>query len=55
MISADDAITDLNDCGCCEGIAAETPLTVFNRPGLSAIVYRAGNHAQFKDTLLASD
>jgi len=53
MISADDAITDLNDCGCCEGIAAETPLTVFNRPGLSAIVYRAGNHAQFKDTLIS--
>jgi len=53
MISADDAITDLNDCGCCEGIAPETPLTVFNRPGLSAIVYRAGNHEQFKDTLVS--
>lgn len=53
MISADEAITDLNDCGCCEGITAETPLTVFNRPGLSAIVYRAGNHAQFKETLIS--
>src|ERR1043165_4339873 len=53
MISADDAITDLNDCGCCEGISAETPLSVFNRPGLSAILYRTGTHAQFKDTLIA--
>jgi len=53
MISADDAITELNDCGCCEGISAETPLTVFNRPGLSAIAYRAGTQAQFKETLVA--
>lgn len=53
MISADNAITDLNDCGCCEGISAETPLTVFNRPGLSAIAYRAGRHEQFKDTLIS--
>ena len=53
MISAVDAITDLNDCGCCEGISTETPLTVFNRPGLSAIAYRAGTHAKFKETLLA--
>lgn len=53
MISAVDAITNLNDCGCCEGVSAETPLTVFNRPGLSAIVYRIGTHAKFKETLVA--
>ena len=53
MISAVDAITELNDCGCCEGISVETPLTVFNRPGLSAIAYRAGTQAQFKETLVA--
>src|SRR5882762_4962852 len=53
MISAVDAITELNDCGCCEGISAETPLTVFNRPGLKAIAYRVGTHSHFKETLLA--
>ena len=53
MISAVDALTNLNDCGCCEGISAETPLTVSNRPGLSAIVYRVGNQAEFKETLIA--
>src|SRR5437660_6917490 len=45
--------TQLNDCGCCEGIAAETPLRIENRPGLSAIAYRVGTHAQFKETLHA--
>jgi predicted phage baseplate assembly protein len=53
MISAVDAITNLNDCGCCEGISAETPLAVFNRPGLSAIAYRVGTQAEFKETLIA--
>lgn len=53
MISAVDAITNLNDCGCCEGVSTETPLTVFNRPGLSAIVYRIGTQAEFKETLIA--
>src|SRR5690349_17902088 len=53
MISAVDALDNLNDCGCCEGISAETPLAVTNRPGLSAIVYRAGNQAEFKETLIA--
>jgi hypothetical protein len=42
-----------NTCGCCSGIAVETPQPVFNRPGLSAIAYRVGTHQQFKDTLLA--
>ena len=53
MISAVDAITNLNDCGCCEGISAETPLAVSNRPGLSAILYRVGTQAEFKETLIA--
>lgn len=53
MISAVDEITNLNDCGCCEGISTETPLTIFNRPGLSAIAYRVGTHAQFKESLIA--
>ena len=40
-------------CSCCEGLSAQTPAPVFNRPGLSAIAYRVGTHAQFKDSLLA--
>jgi predicted phage baseplate assembly protein len=45
--------TELNDCGCCEGISAETPSRIENRPGLSAIAYRVGTHAQFRETLHA--
>jgi hypothetical protein len=39
-------------CGCCEGITAETPATIDNRPGLSAISYRPGTWAQFKASML---
>lgn len=42
-----------NDCGCCQGIAAQTPAQVYNRPGLKAIAYRAGNYEQFRETMLA--
>ena len=44
---------DTDTCGCCEGIAAGTPLDVGNRMGLSAIAYRIGDYAQFKGSLLA--
>jgi hypothetical protein len=44
---------ELSDCGCCEGISAETPSRIWNRPGLSAIAYRVGTHAQFRETLHA--
>lgn len=44
---------NLNDCGCCEGIAVETPVVINNRPGLSAIAYRAGTQTQFKGSMLA--
>jgi hypothetical protein len=40
-------------CGCCNGVSQETPQTIGNRPGLAAISYRAGNWAQFNDTLRA--
>lgn len=40
-------------CGCCEGLAAGTPVEVYNRPGLAAIAYRAGTHAGFKKSMLA--
>ncbi|MDB4923277.1 putative baseplate assembly protein [Mucilaginibacter sp.] len=41
-------------CNCCSGISSETPLQVFNRPGLNAIAYRAGVHDDFKKSLLAA-
>ena len=53
MSSLDNPTTELNDCGCCEGISIETPAPFANRPGLSAIAYRVGTHSQFDETLLA--
>jgi predicted phage baseplate assembly protein len=41
------------DCGCCDSISIETPSRVYNRPGLTALAYRVGTHAQFKQTLQA--
>jgi hypothetical protein len=49
----DETLRHLDGCGCCEGISGETPARVENRPGLSAIAYRVGTHAQFKETMLA--
>ena len=40
-------------CGCCEGIDASTPQAIANRIGLSAIAYRIGEYAQFKESMLA--
>ena len=40
-------------CGACRGISVETPLQVENRPGLSSIRYRVGDHSRFKESLLA--
>lgn len=40
-------------CGCCEGTEALTPLPTRNRPGLSALSYRAGTHATFLETMKA--
>lgn len=42
-----------DDCGCCEGLTAETPVEVVNRPGLPAVAYRVGIHSRFKDSMLA--
>lgn len=47
-------MNELNDCGCCEGLNAETPVLVYNRPGLKAIRNRVGTHARFKESMLAS-
>ncbi len=40
-------------CESCEGTTASTPAALTNRPGLSALAYRVGTHAGFKDTMLA--
>ena len=40
-------------CGCCEGIEASTPVAIANRTGLSAIAYRIGEYASFKESLLS--
>jgi len=40
-------------CGACQGIQDETPVELGNRPGLSAIRYRVGDHGRFKASLLA--
>jgi hypothetical protein len=44
---------DTETCGCCAGIAASTPRALANRAGLSAIAYRIGEYAQFKDSMLS--
>lgn len=33
-------------CGCCEGISLRAPVIVHNRPGLSQIAYRIGEHGE---------
>ncbi|MEX0348087.1 MAG: baseplate J/gp47 family protein [Paracoccaceae bacterium] len=39
-------------CGCCEGTALSTIRDTANRPNLSAIAFRAGDHALFKASML---
>jgi predicted phage baseplate assembly protein len=51
--SLDPSIRSLNDCDCCEGTSGQTPVQIYNRPGLSAIAYRVGTHARFKQSMLA--
>ncbi len=41
-------------CDCCEGTESVTPLPHENRPGLSALRYRAGTHGSFMETMLAA-
>ncbi|MHB8595725.1 MAG: putative baseplate assembly protein [Ktedonobacteraceae bacterium] len=43
----------IDTCGCCEGIEQITPVTIYNRPGLDALLYRVGTHATFFETMLA--
>src|SRR4051812_12471936 len=39
-------------CGCCEPDASLTPLTIYNRPGLSAVAYRIGTYSSFREAML---
>ncbi|HEX2205145.1 MAG TPA: putative baseplate assembly protein, partial [Longimicrobium sp.] len=49
----DESVRGLDDCGCCAGTDASTPLPVHNRPGLPAVAYRVGTHATFLESLRA--
>ncbi len=49
----DPTLRELDPCGCCAAIEAETPVAVENRPGLQAIAFRCGTHPRFKASLLA--
>jgi hypothetical protein len=40
-------------CGCCAGLEVVTPQPEANRPGLSALAYRAGTYATFLESMLA--
>jgi hypothetical protein len=53
-LATDETMRELNDCGCCEGTSAETPVEVNNRPGLSAIAYRVGTQARILESMLAA-
>ena len=44
---------DKTPCGCCEGVEVLTPLPIANRPGLSALAYRAGTHSTFFESMVA--
>src|SRR5229473_62117 len=43
----------IDTCGCCEGIEQITPVPIYNRPGLNALLYRVGTHAAFFEKMLA--
>ena len=42
-----------SNCGCCSGVEVVTPDTEQNRPGLPALVYRAGTYATFFESMVA--
>jgi Baseplate J-like protein len=39
-------------CGCCEPPTTPTPVLIANRPGLTAIAYRVGTFAAFREAML---
>ena len=44
--------TNLDTCGCCDGIELKTPHGLVNAPGLNALLYRVGRHGTFKESML---
>lgn len=40
-------------CGCCDGVSVQAPSVLYNRPGLAAIAYRIGTHAEVYASLRA--
>jgi hypothetical protein len=46
-------MSEHGDCECCGGVDAETPRPLDGAPGLSRLTYRVGEHATFKQTMLA--
>ena len=46
-MSCDCQDTGTELCGCCAGVAQETPIAVVNRPALPAISYRVGTYPTF--------
>jgi hypothetical protein len=53
MSCTDTSGTSGCSCGCCSGISVETPVSGKNLPGLSAITYRTGTWATFRESMLA--
>lgn len=47
------AVPGSETCGCCDGIAVETPQALANRDGLTAIAYRIGTWREFRASLIA--
>jgi uncharacterized phage protein gp47/JayE len=41
-------------CGCCKPTSESTPEEIFNRPALSAIAYRVGTYATFRQAMLTA-
>jgi len=41
-------------CGCCSAPSPATPLLVYNRPSLAAILYRIGTFSSFREAMIES-
>ena len=52
-LAPDSSLRGLSSCGCGTGLGAATPVAIDNRPGLTAVAYRAGTHGRFLTSLLA--
>ncbi len=46
-------MSDSSDCGCCDGVTAETAAGKSNPPGQAAISYRAGTWSTFRATMVS--